>query len=714
MRKFSLVSKTNAPLLSTRAILGHMKIKILSSYKMHTLAVVITSLIFFAGKVYAMPANDTDVFQWAQQHFAKGKIPPFSFVYGGKSSETFLKNWQYKAEKISTSEANAVVTRYSYRDPSSGLLVKCTVTCFTDFPSVEWVLNFSNTSAKNTPVIEKAAAIDQSFVSDDKGTFILHHSRGSNAERVDFQMRNDKLQPGKAIYSTPDGGRSSDHSAFPFFNIEMPGDQGIVVAVGWTGKWYSNVLLSDEKTVSLKSGMEKMKLTLYAKEEIRTPKICLLFWKGEDKMTGHNQFRQFILAHHTRRINGHFAEYPLSGSFDYGDPAPCGEYNCLTEKFAVALVDRYKRFGILPEVFWLDAGWYTGCGWDKENGGWWQNVGNWTVDKDRFPNGLKPVADAVHQTGSKFMVWFEPERVVKGTQIYTEHPDWLLKTLPESDNSLFNLGDKDACKWLTTYIGDLIQQQGIDYYRQDFNFDPFPYWVANDKPDRIGMSEIRHIEGLYAFWDGLLERFPNLLIDNCASGGRRIDLETTSRSAPLWRTDYQYGEPTGYQCHTFGLNYYLPIHGTAIYKTDSYTFRSGLSAAAVMNWEVTGRESEAIPAIQKRIKDYKELRPYFYGDYYPLTESRNNQEENNWLAYQLNRPSTGEGIILAFRRKDCKQETIQVKLGGLDKSADYEINILDYGLKMNRKGSELIAGFDLTIPQKPSSLMVSYHRIENK
>jgi len=714
MKKISQEFKNDPASFCRNGKFNYLKAKGMMSYYLTICMLLLTGITFSTGKAIGRTGNHTDVCRWADQHFAKGKVPPFSFVYDGKSSDTFIKNWQYKSEKIVTAEPNSMVKVYSYSDPQSGLVVKCTVTCFTDFPSVEWVLHFSNTSAKNTPLLEQAAALDQTFVSNEKGTFILHHSKGSNAERVDFQMRHDKLQQGKSFYSTPDGGRSSDHAAFPFFNIEMPRNQGVVVAIGWTGKWYSKVTLADEKTVSLKSGMEKMKLTLYPQEEIRTPKICLLFWQGEEKMTGHNQFRQFILAHHTRKINGHYAEYPLSGSFDYGDPAPCGEYNCLTEKFAVALVERYQRFRILPEVFWLDAGWYTGCGWDKENGGWWQNVGNWTVDKDRFPNGLKPVADAVHQTGSKFMVWFEPERVMKGTQIYREHPEWLLKTVPESDNSLFNLGNTEACKWLTHYIGDLIQQEGIDYYRQDFNFDPYPYWEANDEEGRIGISEIRHSEGLYAFWDGLLERFPNLLIDNCASGGRRIDLETTSRSAPLWRTDYQYGEPNGYQCHTFGLNYYLPIHGTAIYKTDNYTFRSSLSSAAVMNWEVTGRESESILEIQKRITDYKELRPYFYGDYYPLTQSWENQDDNKWLAYQMNRPVQGDGIILAFRRKDCKQETIQVKLGGLEKTRDYEINILDYGLKMNRKGSELMDGFDLTIPQKPSSLMVRYHRIENK
>jgi alpha-galactosidase len=404
---------------------------------------------------------------------------------------------------------------------------------------------------------------------------------------------------------------------------------------------------------------------------------------------------------------GKLAEYPLSGSFDYGDPEPCGEYNCLTEEFAIALVKRYQQFRLLPEQFWLDAGWYTGCGWDKEKGGWWQNVGNWTVDKERFPRGLKPVSDAVHATGAKFMVWFEPERVSPGSMIDREHPEWLIK-LKGSENYLFNLGNKEALKWLTDLISNLIKNEGIDNYRQDFNFDPMPYWTANDQPGRIGISEIRHIEGLYTFWDSLLMQFPNLLIDNCASGGRRIDLETTSRSAPLWRTDYQYGEPNGYQCHTYGLNFYLPITGTAIYKTDSYTFRSGLGATAVINAEVTGKASEPIPAVQKRIADFKKLRPYFYGDYYPLTPSRNSTSDNSWLAYQMNRPAQKDGIIIAFRRGGCEKESVSVKLSGLETISTYELFYEDYGLTIRKTGRELMDGIELTIPQKPASLMVIY------
>ena len=657
-----------------------------------------------------IPSGIKEIKIWVDQHFAKGTNPPFSFMYDGRKSNTFLKGWEYSVESIKPVETNVEERTYTYSDPKSKLIVRCYVTIFTDFPAVEWIIRFYNSSSRNSPIIESTAAIDESFGSEIKGSFMLHHSKGSNAERSDFRMFDDKLEVGKNVFMTPTGGRSSDNTAFPFFNIESPNNQGVVVAVGWTGKWYADVSQVNEQTVSLKSGMEKLRLTLYPNEQIRTPKICLLFWKGDEKMIGYNLFRQFILSHHSRKIDGKFAEYPLSGSFDYGDPAPCSEYNCLTADYAIAIVNRCQQFKALPELFWLDAGWYTGCGWDKKNGDWWQNVGNWSVDKERFPEGLKPVSDAVHKVGAKFMVWFEPERVRPGTEIDAQHSEWITK-LPHNDNYLFDLGNPSARLWLTDHISDMIKKEGIDYYRQDFNFDPMPYWEAMNKPDRVGIPEIRHIEGLYAFWDSLLVRFPKLLIDNCASGGRRIDLETTSRSAPLWRTDYQYGEPNGYQCHTYGLSFYLPIHGTAIYRTDSYTFRSGLGGTAVLNWEVTGKESEPIPAIQKRIADYKELRPFFYGDYYPITENRNNTGDNVWLAYQLNRPLQSDGVVIAFRRSGATNEILKSKLYGLEPSSSYALFYEDYGLTIQKKGSELMENLEITIPQKGASLLIRYRKI---
>jgi alpha-galactosidase len=653
-------------------------------------------------------SSPSDVKLWMNEHFAKGKTPPFSFTYGGRKSDTFIKSWQYSSVKLTSDEPQTEKYLYTYTDKNTGLSVRCTVTCFLDFPAIEWVLNFVNTSSRNTPLIESAAVVDQSFTANKQGAFHLHRLLGSNVRKIDFHPIYEEMQNGQLTQIIQTAGRSSDGDAFPFFNIVMPGSGGIVAAIGWTGSWFADLLPTGQQNINLKSGMGKMRITLYPKEEIRTPKICLLFWNGKERMVGHNQFRQFILEHHSRKINGTFAECPLSSSFDFGDPAPCGEYECLTEEFAIAIVKRYKQFNLIPEVFWLDAGWYT---LNIEDGTWLHNIGNWSIDPSRFPNGLRPVADAVHATGAKFMVWFEPERVRPGSEMGLAHPEWLLQ-IPERESRVLNLGNPQALTWVTEHVTGFLKKEGVDYYRQDCNIDPLKYWDANDKPDRIGMSQIRHIEGLYAFWDSLLVRFPHLIIDNCASGGRRIDLETVSRSSPFWKSDYEYTETDGRQCHTYAMNFYLPIHGSGVYKTDNYTFRSCLGAVMVMNWKVTGREFGPIPMMQKRIEDFKALRPYYYGDFYPLTESNNYTNSNVWLAYQMNRPKEGDGFILAFRRSESPDNSIFITPSGLDDNSIYELFYEDYGIRIQKSGRELAQGFDIFIPEKHSSLMIRYQKVK--
>lgn len=655
-------------------------------------------------------SSHTDKVQWMEQHFGKGKTPPFSFVYGGKKSDSFLKNWQYKAEKGIPSGENEELYIYTYTDSGSGLEVTCSVTCFTDFPAVEWVVNFKNTSGRNTPVIENVTVLDRSFVAEEDGPMVLHYAKGSDAGRDDFAPIDETMAVGRQISMIQTQGRSSSHDAFPFFNVAMSPREGMVVAVGWTGRWFADVTHTKDKTVAIKSGLQKMQSRLYPNEEIRSPRICLLFWEGENRMVGHNNFRQFVLKHHSRKINNQFAEYPISGGFSFGDPSTSSEYECLTETYALAVVDRHRQLDIIPEIFWLDAGWYENCECGSRSSYWWSNAGNWTAEKTRFPNGLRPIADAIHQIGSKFMVWFEPERVSTGSMIHREHSEWLIK--PEHHTSfLFDLGNEEACSWMTNYICDIIEKEGIDYYRQDFNFDPAPYWDLTDKPGRIGITENKHVQGLYRFWDSMTERFPNLLIDNCAGGGRRIDLETISRSAPLWRTDYQYGEPVGKQCHTYALNFYIPLHGTGVSTEDNYNFLSGLSSAAQAGWLVGGHGIETNSINRKYMNDVKELRPYFYGDYYPLTSTIGYTNNNVWLAYQMNRPEQGDGIIIAFRRANNVLTSIPVKLAGLEKDATYELYYEEYDLTKKYKGSELMEELNLTIRRKPESLLIRYKKV---
>ena len=650
-------------------------------------------------------AVPTSVEKWITSTFAKGKTPPFSFVYDGVNSQQFIRKWQHSLQKQESAEG---VVEYvaTYQDRATGLKIECHIKGFQEFGAVEWKMNFTNTGSQNTPQITQVKTVDYSALSQKEGEFNVLHSLGSNHDRADFQPRMTTLSSEAPLSMSPVNGRSSDTSAFPFFNVITPDNKGIVVAIGWTGTWYADLTTLTVKSVNLAAGMKHMDLHLYPGEAIRTPLVAMLFWQGDDYMAGNNTFRRFILAHHTRKPSEDLGSYtPINGGLDWGDPAPCNEYGCLTEEFAVGLIKRYKMFGLQPESIWLDAGWYEGAG--GPNGSWWNSVGSWYADKERFPRGLKPLSDAAHSIGARFLVWFEPERAFDGSRLTKEHPEWLLKV--GAGNNLLDLGNKEALEWVCNHIGDFIEENGIDTYRQDFNMAINPYWEKFDEPGRIGMKEIRHIEGLYAFWDYLIERFPNIMIDNCASGGRRIDLETTSRSIPLWRTDYNYGEVNGYQCHTYALNFFLPLHGTGTYGTGAYSLRSSMSSATGLNWEST-TQRVTIAEMQNALNEIKSLRPYFLEDFYPLTGLQDHTPDNVWLAYQLNRPSDDTGIVMAFRRKDNQQSEIEVKLRGLLPDATYEVTNADSGEVITATGADLMQSLKLKLEQPYSSLLLRYKK----
>jgi alpha-galactosidase len=322
----------------------------------------------------------------------------------------------------------------------------------------------------------------------------------------------------------------------------------------------------------------------------------------------------------------------------------------------------------------------------------------------------------------KFLLWFEPERALVGTPLPTEHPDWFLGERKPLANLLLDLGNPAAREWLTEFLSTFMTEQGVHLYRQDFNFDPLPYWRAADAPDRQGMAEIRHVEGLYRLWDDLLRRHPGLVIDNCASGGRRIDLETISRSIPLWRSDWQCGwtnDPTPGQTHAMGLSYWVPLSGTGVLggsrrAGDTYNFRSSLSAAiqfAIYPYESFPiRDDYPWDWHQRMLADYRRARPLFYGDYYPLTPC--NPAYDTWAVFQMHRPDLGEGLVIAFRREQSPFVSADFRLQALEVGANFELVDADSGRTWRQAGKDLLEhGLRLTMEKAPESRLVFYRRV---
>jgi alpha-galactosidase len=322
------------------------------------------------------------------------------------------------------------------------------------------------------------------------------------------------------------------------------------------------------------------------------------------------------------------------------------------------------------------------------------------------------VSDHAREKGTKTIVWFEPERVSAGTWLWDNKPEWILKSssFAESWGRLLNLGNPDARKWVTERVDALIKSEGIDLYRQDYNIRPLSFWRDNDAPDRQGITENLYVQGYLAFWDELRKRHPDMLIDTCASGGTRNDLETLRRAVPLLRSDCIL-EPIGQQNHTYGISFWIPFYGTGLKYSDSYQLRSSMCPVQISCCDVRDTTLD-YPALRSYFQQFREVAPNFYGDYYPLTAYR--PELDVWMAWQFDRSEEGRGMVEAFRRPESVFEVARLKLRGLDPAATYEVTDLDTGKSDRLSSTELSElGLRVTITSCPGSALFTYSRVES-
>ncbi len=616
---------------------------------------------------------------------------PFSFTYDGASSRDFLAKWTIErtSRPLDSHRTEYVST---YRDPATKIELRAVAVAYDDYPVVEWTLYLKNTGDKPTPIIENIQALDTSFERTRDREYRLHHSTGSPNSPTDFQPLETTLAPKSETRFVSRGGRPTDPHLC-YFNLEWA-SAGVIAALGWPGQWAAAFTRDEGAGVRVTAGQEITHFRLLPGEEMRSPLVALLFWDG-DWIGGQNVWRRWMIAHNLPRPGGKLPPPQLAG----GSNRQTVEMQDANEDNQLRYLNRNLDDGIRLDYWWMDAGWYP------FNNGWWE-TGTWDPDPVRFPRGFTPISAAAHKRGVKIIVWFEPERVTPGSWLDKNHPDWLLGK--EGGNKLLYLGNPQAWRWLVDHVSTMIREQGIDLYRQDFNFEPLNLWREKEADDRRGITEIRHVTGYLAYWDELRRRFPNLLIDTCASGGRRDDLETLRRSVPLWRSDYAF-EPSAMQQFTYGMALWMPYFGTAVNSLDPYIFRSQITPATAVGLE-PGRQENGVARFLRLVSGWRTAAPYYYGDYYPLTPYTTSTAD--WLAWQFNRPGDSDGLVQAFRRPESSIETSRYVLRGLDAAARYRVTDIDTPATARvYSGKELMErGLPVTITNKPGAVIITYKK----
>ena len=523
--------------------------------------------------------------QWILTNFT-GTNPtfPFSFTYGGVPSSTFLPTWNFQRLDVQLDAARTQHT-LTFTDPATGLQVRCVAVEYSDFPVVEWTLYFTNNGAAATPLVQNIYGLDTTFQRGAQGEFSLHENNGSQASATDFQPFTYPLGPGATFQLAGFGGRPTNID-LSYFNVEWSG-QGAVVVVGWPGQWVSYFTRDQQTGLHIRAGQQTTNFILMPGETVRSPLSVVQFWQG-DWIRGQNIWRAWMVAHNLPRPGGSLPP-PQTAASTSGQT---NNMQTATEQFEDTYIGLYAQRGLAIDHWWMDAGWYP----DNDN---WVNTGTWWPDPARFPNGITAVSNTAHAAGLKTILWSEPERVTAGSWLYQ------------------NLGNPGAWQWVSSYFSQLLTTQGIDVYRQDFNIDPLYFWRANDTLNRQGITENFYVQGYLAYWDKLLSDHPNLMIDSCASGGRRNDLETLRRSVPLWRSDYS-TDPEGMQNQTYGLALWFPYFGTAANPFDAYQFRSQMTPAVVIGPDVSVANYPYTIA-NTLMAEWRQVSPYYFGDYYPLT-----------------------------------------------------------------------------------------------
>ena len=199
-----------------------------------------------------------------------------------------------------------------------------------------------------------------------------------------------------------------------------------------------------------------------------------------------------------------------------------------------------------------------------------------------------------------------------------------------------------------------------------------------------------------------------MLIDSCASGGRRNDLETLRRAVPLLRSDYIM-EPVGNQGHTYGLSYWIPYYGTGTRETDFLRApqRALLRVHRLLRHAEQG--DSITRASNARWTPGANTAKNFMSDYYPLTSY--NIDSQNWIGWQFNTPERGEGVVQMFRRSESPYESIRVKLHDLEPGAVYKLTNLDVPGTVEVTGSELMEkGLSISIKDAPGSAIITYKK----
>ncbi len=529
--------------------------------------------------------------------------------------------------------------------------------------------------------VEQAAAAAWTLPA---GHYTLNYLTGRWAG--EWNLTQEPVHPGARVLESRRG--STGHQANPWFAIQA-GDadenHGEVWfgALGWSGSWRITVEQDQLDEVRVTGGFNPFDFgyVLKAGEKLETP----IFYGGyaHDGLGGASRMlHRYELEHILPRTQATAGQqFPKVRPVIYNS-WEATEFR-VSEAGQMALAEKAAALGI--DRFVMDDGWF-GQRKDDHAG-----LGDWYVNKEKFPNGLKPLIDKVHALGMSFGLWVEPEMVNPDSDLYRAHPDWVLHFpgRPETQQRnqlVLNLARPDVRAYVFGFLDKLLNENDIAFLKWDYNRNwSEPGW------DQLPAAEQKRVyveftQNLYSILAELRSKHPNVEIESCSGGGGRVDLGILRYTDEVWPSDNT--DPFDRLSQQDGFSYAYTPQVMMAWVTDSphwlnnrstslvYRMLSSMQGSLGIGANIANWTPEEAATAKRLIAAYHQVQPTIVeGALYRLISPRNGSE---FSATQTVNHEKSQSVVFAFIHSTQKGHFFPtLKLRGLDPAAEYALSSIE-------------------------------------
>lgn len=560
-------------------------------------------------------------------------------------------------------EINDNTLKLNFRDTYYPLKITLNYEVYEQYDIIKKYVTLKN-EGKDNIVFDRIFSAEFSLPSNKPYTFM----NTNGAWGGEFIQTSAVLDGGNLVFENRKG--ASNHNSSPYFIAHQYAneDNGDVyfASLAYSGNFKINASRDAYSITRISMGMNDFDFshTVKPNEKFDTPYVYCGKANGFGEMS--------------RNINDFCIDVLLPKQFNK-KPLPVLYNSWEATEFDVNVKEQTELAKIAAdmgvELFVMDDGWFGKRNNDKAG------LGDWFVNKEKFPNGLDELINNVNDLGMDFGIWIEPEMVNPDSDLYRNHPDWTYhfehRNADELRNQLvLNMTRKDVQEYIFNCLNELLEKHNIKYIKWDMNR-PFSQAGAENL-DNPQMYSYLHTTAVYSIVDELKKRHSQVQFESCASGGGRCDLGAISHYDQVWTSDNT--DAIDRMTIQKGYSYLHPIKTMRAWVTDiaginkpcslDFRFNIAMQGSLGLGGNLIKYSLEDKEICKRNISFYKSIRNLVqFGDLYRILDI----EKDEVLCNQYVEKDKSKSVVfIAANGTRFYKKKFNICFKGLDENKTYK------------------------------------------